>query len=473
MNKKIYLYNYRNEFLIENKYINYKEINTLDFFNFLFKREDKLPFQNKDSLGDFTDGRYNSICVEIDNKNKEHRNYIVTKDLKVLEELKNKDFVIVSPITYIGRNRNSNNARYLYGLAFDIDGVEEKHLIDILYRGKKNYIPLPNIIVNSGNGVHLYYLFEKPIALFNNIKPLLKHLKYELTDYLWNGYTSAIEERQYQGIFQGFRVPGTKTKFGTEVKAFYNEETPYYSIRKLNEYVQDESKRDIRKLSEEQITMIEKAEYKKNRISKAQAKELYPDWYERRIVKGENRKRWNIKRDLYDWWLNKKLKEEKNTIKAGHRYFCIMTLAMFAIKCNISYEELKKDAYSLFDIMEDKTENSDNHFTEEDIEDALKAYLENYITFPRKDIEKITGYSIPANKRNFRKQEIHLKIMNSTRDILYPAGEWRNKEGRPKGSGIKKEIVKEWREKNPSGKKIDCIKETNLSKPTVYKYWEA
>lgn len=468
MNRKFYLYNYRSEFLIENKYINYKEISTLDFFNFLFKREGKLPFQNKDSLGDFTGGRYNSICVEIDNKNKQHRNYVITKDLETLKELKNKSFIITSPITYIGRNRNSNNARYLYGLAFDIDGVEEKHLTDILYRGKKNFIPLPNIIVNSGNGVHLYYLFEKPIALFNNIKPLLKHLKYELTDYLWNGYTSAIEERQYQGIFQGFRIPGTKTKFDTEVKAFYTD-IPYYSIRKLNEYIQDESKRDIRKLSEDQLMMIEKAQYKPNRLSKAKAKELYPDWYERRIIKGENRKRWNVKRDLYDWWLNKKLKEEKNTIKAGHRYFCIMTLAMFAIKCNISYDELKKDAYSLFDIMEDKTENNDNHFTEEDIEDALKAYLENYVTFPRKDIEKITGYSIPANKRNFRKQEIHLKIMNSTRDILYPAGEWRNKEGRPS----KEKIVKEWRGKNPNGKKITCHKETQLSRSTIDKYWEA
>ena len=209
MNKKIYLYDYRNEFLIENKYINYKEVNIFDFYNLIFKRNNELPFESKGEQQDFTTGKYNSICVEIDNKNKQHRNYVITKDLETLKELKNKGFVITSPITYIGRNRNSNNARYLYGLAFDIDGVEEKHLTDILYRGKKNFIPLPNIIVNSGNGVHLYYLFEKPIALFNNIKPLLKHLKYELTDYLWNGYTSAIEERQYQGIFQGFRIPGT------------------------------------------------------------------------------------------------------------------------------------------------------------------------------------------------------------------------------------------------------------------------
>ena len=27
----------------------------------------------------------------------------------------------------------------------------------------------------------------------------------------------------------------------------------------------------------------------------------YPEWYEKRIVQGERRERWHIKRDLYDW----------------------------------------------------------------------------------------------------------------------------------------------------------------------------
>lgn len=91
-----------------------------------------------------------------------------------MEDLKKKEFVIISPITYIGRNRSSKNARYCYGLVFDIDGVEEKHMIDILYQMQTNHIPETNMIVNSGNGVHLYYLFKEPIALFDNIKLLLK-----------------------------------------------------------------------------------------------------------------------------------------------------------------------------------------------------------------------------------------------------------------------------------------------------------
>ena len=35
----------------------------------------------------------------------------------------------------------------------------------------------------------------------------------------------------------------------------------------------------------------------------------------------------------------------------------------------------------------------------------------------------------------------------------------------------KKEIVEEWQQLHPNGKKSECIKDTGLSKPTVYKWW--
>ena len=57
--------------------------------------------------------------------------------------------------------------------------------------------------------------------------------------------------------------------------------------------------------------------------------------------------------------------------------------------------------------------------------------------------------------------------MNAIRDIEHPDGEWRNRDGRPD----KQNIVKEWRKSHPAGKKADCIRETGLSKPTVYKWW--
>jgi hypothetical protein len=460
MEKRVSLFKRKNEIINNDELKRFKEVDLEEFVRVIFMRNNVLSFQEK---GNYEPLKYNAICVEINGE--DSKSWILTKDLEILDELVNKEFVIISPITYIGRNRTSKNARFCYGLAFDIDGVDEKHMVDILYQMRTGHIPEANLIVNSGNGIHLYYLFKEPIALFDNIKILLKDFKYSLTERLWNAYTSKLKEKQFQGIFQGFRIPGTKTKFNETVTVFENIEKEYYNISELNEYVFPEYK-----LSDNQIDMINNAKYDDKRITLNQAKEKYPDWYERRIIKGEKRGKWNIKRDLYDWWVRKL---NTNEVKEGHRYFCLMSLAMYAIKCNIKYEELKKDAYNFLKPFENMTKTEDNHFTAEDIEDSLKAFLENYSTFPRKDIEKLTGIRIDPNKRNGRKRKEHIKIMNFIREEINQNKNW-NKigNGRKKGSGEKKEIVKSWKLKNPGKRKIDCYNETKISRPTIDKWWD-
>ena len=106
------------------------------------------------------------------------------------------------------------------------------------------------------------------------------------------------------------------------------------------------------------------------------------------------------------------------------------------------------------------------------MESALECYDVQFTTFPIDDISRLSGISIEKNKRNGRPQEQHIKIMNAIRDIEHPDGAWRNKEGRPKGSSQQKKLVEEWRTAHPDGKKADCIRDTGLSKPTVYKWWE-
>ena len=76
---------------------------------------------------------------------------------------------------------------------------------------------------------------------------------------------------------------------------------------------------------------------------------------------------------------------------------------------------------------------------------------------------------MPVNKRNFRKQSEHLILARGIKEIKKKMGEV--VEGRPKGSGTKEEIVKKWRMKHPEGKKIECEKETGLSRHTVLKWW--
>lgn len=463
LEKKKELYNLRNGYLKYNPYFQYTEINVYKFFELIYSRNDEMPLEECEGASqEHQNHKYHGIATEILKDRARH--FMIFNDLNFLEEIKDREFVITSPISYIGRNRTAKNSRFLYAFAIDLDGVGKQQIEDIFYQYKNEVMPKPNIIVSSGNGLHLYYILEKPIALFDNIKILLKRFKYGLIDLVWNSYTSSVKKRQYQGIFQGFRIPETKTKFGEVVRAFYLENSELYTVEKLNHWVTGR-----RKLVDTEIDIINKALYVPKKLTLKEAKEKYPDWYERRIVKGDkSRKKWHIKRDLYDWW--KRTITDNEKVVEGHRYFCIMSLAMYGLKCDIPYEEVKADAYSFLEEMESKTGNQDNHFTEEDIEDALKAYKESYMTFPRKDIEIVTGILIPPNKRNYQKQKDHLEEIRMIRDLRMKrqGKKWTDNNGRKS----KKDEVISYLLFNQNATKYKCIKETGLSKPTVYKYWE-
>lgn len=407
--------------------------------------------------------------------------YVLTSGLermyKALEV--NSESVISSPITYVGRNRTANNSRYIYALAFDLDGVGMKQLADLLYQMMNDVIPTANIIVNSGNGLHLYYIFKKPIALFKNAKETLAKLKRELTIRLWNQYTSTIEKPQFQGIFQGFRVPGSKTKRGEIVQAYINRDCPLYSVEDLCRRVSDGTEKYG--ILESEWKILDSGKYTSDRSTLKKAKSKWPEWYERVIVRGEKANgTYKVHRGLYDWWL-KRLKDPIEPVSVGHRYFCLLALSMFAIKCGIEYEELERDAYSLVPQLDKLTKGDDNHFTDEDAEDALKAYKEDYCTFPKNSIEYLTGLPMPKRKRNGRKQELHLKLARANRDVLQleKGTKWDENNGRPKGSVVFAEDspqyhkVQEWRKNNPkSSNKSLCGRETGLSRPTVHKWWD-
>lgn len=108
------------------------------------------------------------------------------------------------------------NARHLYALAFDLDGVGMPQLRDTLHQMNKDILRQATFVVKSGTGLHLYYVLEEPIPMYPHNQKCLKELKYSLTRQIWNRYTSTIKEPQMQGILQGFRVVGSGSKLGRE-----------------------------------------------------------------------------------------------------------------------------------------------------------------------------------------------------------------------------------------------------------------
>lgn len=372
---------------------------------------------------------------------------------ETLKELQDADFAIMNGLTYFGRRNTQVASNKMYAMIFDLDGVTDKTLNNFLSGAiDGGAYPIPNYIALSGHGVHLYYVFDEPIPLYPNIKIQLKNLKYGLIQKMWNMYTSTDDKIQYQGINQGFRPIGGKTKIeGVRVRAFRVNTHPV-TLRYLGERLPEEYRIDESKF------------YKESKLTMEQAKKKYPEWYQKRIVeKDASQGHWICKRDLYDWWV-RKIKEGASY---GHRYFAVMCLAIYAVKSGISEDELKKDATELIPYM--NTLNPDEPFTTTDVISALECYDERYFRFPRDDISRLSAIPIQKNKRNGQRQADHLEEIRAIRDIRCRRRGvmWDDRNGRKS----KKSIVEDWRLKHPEGKKAECIRQTGLSKPTVYKWW--
>lgn len=374
-----------------------------------------------------------------------------------LREFQAYEWAFMSGCTYWGRKNDSEHQSKLYALIVDLDGVTPRTL-NAFFSGaiRAKVYPIPNHLVLSGNGVHLYYVLEEPLELYPHIKTQLKSAKYELIDRVWNRYTSTDENIQHQGINQGFRIAGGRSKIeGVRARAYRFSDKPFSAID-LNYYTRDSSTE----------VYNPRKKFKPTTYTLAEAKKLFPDWYNRVVVNKQSGNQWYCHLGLYEWWL-KKIAEGASY---GHRYFCIMTLAIYAVKCGIyDRERVRNDAISLLPHFNEI--QPDAPFTIADIDSALDCLDSRYATFPRHDIANLSAIRIDPLKRNGRKQKIHLKGARALRDINCEANDidWRYHGGAPS----KRDIVQAWRAANPTGRKIDCERGTGLSRPTVLKWWNS
>ena len=429
----------------------FDEVHYIDFYRDLF------PVGSFEQKGIYESGKYNGIAVAISPGQKQAKRFTVTDDLNVIADMaQTDDFCLMSPISYAGKSRKSENARFMYALVIDLDGIETlsqwQFFMQQIERGHEMLsfvwgLPKPTYLVASGNGVHIYYVFENPIPLFRNIVEQLEVLKKRLTWQAWTQGASSLHDNvQYESLFQGFRVVGTITKNGTRCRAFKVGDK--VDIAYLNRFVPEEHR-------------VQSLVYKSD-LSLAEAREKYPEWYQRRVVEGRPKKTWTCKKALYDWWI----RILSAGAEQGHRYWCIMTLATYAKKCGVPRDVLESDAYSLIPLMNTKGDE----FTEDDVLHALEAYEDSYITYPIKTIVNRTGIPIERNKRNGRKQWVHLQGARAIQEINDRANgtNWRAGNGRPSAQ----KQVAEWRERHPEGTKSQCKTETGLSYPTIRKWWD-
>lgn len=453
----------------------YQGVSAIDFYDDIFGddlEEERMP-------GDYVTGEYAGIAVERVQKldkdgnpvldSKGHPKYIgrrttVTKSNMELYNLidSSENFCIIAPMSYAGRVRTNENARFMYAFCIEVDHIEPKNGLEELFYSwerKVMALPKPTYIVCSGNGLHLYYVFERPIPMWQNIFERFKEAKKFFTPRFWTKYIStAYEKVEYESVNQPFRCVGTRTKGNSYALAFEIGEK--VTIEYLNKFLPEDK----------QLTAI----YKPS-CSLEEAKKLYPEWYNRRIVKGEKRGHWTRYKPIYYNWKQKIL----DGAVVGRRYNCLENLCSLAVQCNIPPEEVEKDCREVAERFEILTNSDDNHFTDYDVICALRTYHTASEQAYRRKIDFIstkTGIQLTPNKRNHRKQTIHLRLARANRDILCEErgkSDWREGAGRPAGSGTKQQQIQQWRTEHPDGKPRDCIEATGISKNTVYKWWKS
>ena len=125
-----------------------------------------------------------------------------------------------------GTSAKSKKLDYLHSIALDVDPTTVETIQNLEYYMEHFYNVLPfNMIINSGNGLHVYFNFDNPVKLTQLTKFHLKKIK-DVISYIFTyllGLTTHIPEEYKkkgaanttQSIMQKMSVPGCRTKFYT------------------------------------------------------------------------------------------------------------------------------------------------------------------------------------------------------------------------------------------------------------------
>ena len=458
------MYKEKHELMLER---GYEEVSPHDFYRDLF------PEGSLQNRRESNDGKGNIIATQVRMSGTGRtRQWVVTDDLKMLDKVVGDPFGLIAPISYFGKTHLKMNAHDLFALAIDIDFVGTQQLKNLLKQFGNGVQMKPTYLVSSGRGVHVYYFLKKPLPLYPELKDMYHDLKVAFIRRLWNDTSSMNPDApDITGIYQGFRCVGSQSKLGAEYPTrAYRISENRYSLEDMQAFFKGWHK-DI-DLSP--IGLAGPNKPKKKPLTLEKAKELYPGWYQRKIEgKKPEKKKYVSKEALYEWWKRK----IQSDVIVGGRYFSLVALCAYGLKCGISEWHIRRDAYAFLDYLETLTEDEDNHFKRSDVTDALKALSSSkkeitYLT-TREWIEQQTKVSIPPTHRKKGerlKQSVHLELARASRDIRQKAKgtKWTDNNGRPD----KEQIVLDWRKTHPDGRKAECIRDTGLSKKTVYKWWE-
>lgn len=384
----------------------------------------------------FGDTEQTVPIVFIDDDEKKH---IVPMSIdEAMEQCEGRNDVLLGGCTYFNNWISKRSAKDIYAFIIDMDNVYSGTLLNALQNDWKTAndepLPMPTYIVNSGTGLHLYFVLEEPIPNYHvtteNLDKLYRALAIQQTT------KRVYLHKQVQWFGQDFRMAGGLNKYGWTNTVFKIGKK--WDIDELGKQVG---------LKDVHFIRYGEKRTKKPTNNKGNRKKL-------------KRQGWRTNRAFYDYTL----RTCRDKTKEGNRYTSMCALSVIAWKCNVPQEELERDLLSL---LPDYNKGATRQIKEKEIYSAMKMYNDKAMLTQRESLENWQGWEYKPPKRNGRKQEIHLRLARANKAILKEIGEMK-----PEGRPDKQKIVEEWQESHPEGRKADCIRDTGLSKPTVYRWWK-
>lgn len=425
------------------------------------------------------EGDYKVLLTEYDaqDKNKVHK-----IDVDEISDYLNLNDVAISPCLFYSNWRKKKLLNYVSAFVLDIDKLRPENLQRFLRLFDEGRLLKPTFIVNSGSGVHFYYVLDEMLRCDAKYREANKLIAEEVYKSLYDDVIKKEKwpDAQRHWVGQDYRVVNSKTKLYQVSNAFKVGDT--YTIDELREHYQieiDPKKKYATKSMIKYATNIAK-DLDLELPNFENSKETY-DFIKRNkdaayLVREQRRQERQAKkkgkksRKATTWYKNTLFYMRDHT-NPGHRFSSMKALAIIAFKEKVSREVFISDIEELAEYWSNYDWQGDN-FNAKNVEAIVRLFdgAVRYSNTSAETLEEWLGYEFKriGNKRNGRSQEEHLGRARAVQNFDDPEGNWRNKDGRPKVG----QIVLEYRQNNPEARKADCIRDTGLSKPTVYKWWD-
>ena len=418
-------------------------------------------------------------------------NKVQKLDVEDISDYLRRNDVALSPCLFYGNWRKKSLLNYVGAFVLDIDKLRPMQLQRFFRLFDEGRLLRPTFIANSGSGVHFYYVLDKMLRCDARTHEANNLIAEEIYRCLYDDVIKKEKwvDAQRHWIGQDYRVVNSRTKLNQvsqifkigeiytvdQLIAYYGikiDPKKHYATKPMIRYAGNIAK-DLGVDPPNYESAKETHQFIKNHKDEAyQVREQRRVTRKEREAKRNSAKKTTAKNKKPVTWYKNTLVYMRDHTQPGYRFSAMKALALIAYKEKVPREVFLQDLHELSGYWKNLDWKGDK-FKASNVE-AIERFYDSagtYGTATSETLEEWLGYEFKriGSKRNGRKREAHLKMARLIRDeVNGQRNKWRNNDGAP----TKQDIVRAYREAHPRARKADCIRDTGLSKPTVYKWWK-